>query len=65
MWTVVYIANSTELKDKICRLLAGNKIIYKILPISSAYEDRGICYNVLVPSAEVNIAHALILDEEL
>ncbi len=65
MWTIVYLANSTDLKNSICTLLDGKGIIYKVHPIVPTQEDMGMCYNVLVPASEVNLAHALILDEEL
>ncbi|MDO4618084.1 MAG: hypothetical protein Q4B31_01010 [Clostridia bacterium] len=65
MWTVVYLANSTEAKDAMCKLLASNGIINRASRIESEDSESDICYNVLVPQAEVGAAHALILDEEL
>ncbi|MBQ8636391.1 MAG: hypothetical protein IJ423_00145 [Clostridia bacterium] len=65
MWTVVYLANNTEVKNTICELLNNNGIISRVHTIVPAEETAGICYDVLVPAAEVSAAHALILDEEL
>ncbi len=65
MWTVVYLANSTEVKNNICTLLDSNGIINRVHTITPTEEGVEICYDVLVPAAEVSAAHALILDEEL
>ncbi|MBS7297796.1 MAG: hypothetical protein KIG65_01805 [Eubacteriales bacterium] len=65
MWTVVYLANNTDVKNSICALLDNNGIINRVHAISPTEEEVGICYDVLVPAAEVSAAHALILDEEL
>ncbi len=65
MWTVVYLANSTALMNNICCLLDSNGILNRVQAIEPAEEEAGKCYDVLVPAAEVNAAHALILDVEL
>ena len=65
MWTVVYLANTKEAKDSICKLLSDNGIINRTSEIKSEESDGDVCYNVLVPAAEVGEAHELILDEEL
>lgn len=65
MWTVVYLANNTEVKNSICTLLSSNGIINRVQTIRPTEETADICYDVLVPAAEVSAAHALILDEEL
>ncbi len=65
MWTVVYLANSTDLMNSICCLLKSNGILNRVRTIAPTEENSGVCYDVLVPAAEVSAAHALILDEEL
>ncbi len=65
MWTVVYLANSTELKNTVCSLLDRNGILNRVQTIASDGEDVDTCYNIFVPEAEVSAAHALILDLEL
>lgn len=65
MWTVVYLANNTEVMNTICELLDNNGIISRVHTIRPLEETADICYDVLVPAAEVSAAHALILDEEL
>ena len=65
MWTVVYLANSLEAKDSICKLLLDNGIISRVSEIKTEESQDNVCYNVLVPEAEVGKAHQLILDEEL
>lgn len=65
MWTVVYLANSIDAMNSICCLLDKNGIIYRAQEIGKKQEDESSYFNVLVPSAEVSKAHALILDEEL
>ncbi len=65
MWTVVYLANSTALMNNICCLLNDNGIINRVQTIEPNEAEAGVCYDVLVPAAEVSAAHALILDTEL
>lgn len=65
MWTVVYLANSTDAKNSICTLLDNNGIINRVHTITPSEEEADVCYDVLVPAAEVSAAHAIILDEEL
>ncbi len=65
MWTVVYLANSTEAMNGICELLRANGIISRTEKIESDNPECDVCYNVLVPQAEVGKAHQLILDEKL
>ncbi len=65
MWTVVYLANSLEAKDSICKLLMDNGIISRVSEIKTEEAEGNVCFNVLVPEAEVGKAHKLILDEEL
>lgn len=66
MWTVVYMAKNDEALHSVCGLLDKCGIIFRAVPISStAQEGADLYYDILVPSAEVSAAHALILDEEL
>lgn len=65
MWTVVYLANNIGAMKNICTLLDSNGIISRVHQIEPSAAEAGVCYDVLVPAAEVNAAHALILDEEL
>lgn len=66
MWTVIYMAKNDEALQNVCGLLDNNGIIYRAVPVScTEAEGTDAYYDVLVPSAEVSDAHALILDEEL
>lgn len=65
MWTVVYTAYDNEALHSICELLDKNGIICRIGSAADNSSEDGAYYNVLVPSAEVSAAHALILDDEL
>lgn len=66
MWTVIYMAKNDEALHNVCVLLDKNSIIYRAMPVSCTEADgTDAYYDILVPSAEVSAAHALILDEEL
>ena len=61
MWTIVYIARDKEMSDKIRVALNENGIIFKIREIGNDGSDD-ICYEFLVPDAEVEQAHGIIID---
>lgn len=66
MWTTVYTAKNDSALKRVCALLDNNRIIYRSVPVDAAdCAAADAYYDVLVPSAEVSAAHALILDEEL
>jgi len=57
MWTVVYMAQNKEMADKLHAALSENGVLVKIKAIG---DDN--CYEILVPAAEVEEAHNIIID---
>ena len=62
MWTVVYIARSKEIADKLQEMLEKDGMLVKVRPISKSDEDASMSYEVLVPESEVEQAHSVIID---
>ena len=54
MWTVIYVSQSIETAKKLIDVLLTNKVISKLS-----------CYEVLVPSTELETAQDLIFENEL
>ncbi len=63
MWTVVYMAQSKEIATKLQELLTGEGILVKTRPISNKNENKDNYYEVLVPEAEVEEAHSVIIEK--
>lgn len=61
MWTVIFLVKTFEVAIKMKDILERNKIICKIRPTSSA-EDQDSYMEILVPEAEVGLAHTLLID---
>lgn len=57
MWTVVYTAQEKDYSDEICSALKDGNILVK--RISATGENK---FDVLVPSAEVEKAHDIMID---
>ena len=64
MWTVVYLAQSRELADEIAGMLEKKEILFKIKPVGEENGSEGEGYEILVPFAEVEQAHGIIIDSE-
>ncbi len=62
MWTVVYMAQSKEIVDKLQQILEKEGLLVKIRPISKNRENSDNYYEVLVPESEVEEAHSIIID---
>lgn len=65
MWTVVYTAKNDNSLEFICSMLDKNGIICRTNQIKSEISTESEYCDVLVPAAEVGMAHALILEENL
>lgn len=65
MWTVVYVSQSIETSKKLVDVLLINRVISKLRRAGSAAEETGGCYEVLVPSTELEAAQDLIFENEL
>lgn len=63
MWTVVYMAQSKEIAAKLQELLTEEGILVKIRPISKNHDNNDNYYEVLVPEAEVEEAHSVIIEK--
>ncbi len=63
MWTVVYISQSMETSKKLIEVLLKNKVISKLRRVGGA--EDGNCYEVLVPSTELESAQDLIFGDEM
>ena len=64
MWTVVYMAQSREILDAIQAALDEAEILYRIKPVVVESESEETCFEILVPEAEVEQAHNIIIDIE-
>ena len=62
MWTVVYMAQSKEIATKLQELLTNEGILVKIRPISKNHDNNDNYFEVLVPEAEVEEAHTVIIE---
>jgi RNA-binding protein YhbY len=64
MWTVVYMAQGKDMATKIQQALEEHGILVKVKPIGKDGSGKDNCYEILVPAAEVEEAHNIIIDIE-
>jgi menaquinone-dependent protoporphyrinogen IX oxidase len=62
MWTVVYMAQSKEIASRLQEMLTDEGILVKMRPISKSHENSDNYFEVLVPEAEVEEAHSVIIE---
>lgn len=62
MWTVVYMAQNEQIVLALKELLANEGILVKIKPISKNLENNDNYFEILVPEAEVEEAHSVIIE---
>lgn len=65
MWTVIYVSQSIETAKKLIDVLLTNKVISKLRRTNNCNENESSCYEVLVPSTELETAQDLIFENEL
>jgi hypothetical protein len=65
MWTVVYMAQSLEVAEKIQNELLKNGIMIKMNPININSENKNSCFELVVPTEQVEQAHSIIVLLEL
>ena len=65
MWTLVYMGANKEMTDNICAMLKQNEIIFRLRKSAKGDECNNVCYEILVPDAEVYKAQELILELEI
>ncbi|OQB13920.1 MAG: hypothetical protein BWY15_01548 [Firmicutes bacterium ADurb.Bin193] len=64
MWTVVYMAQGKEMAMKIQKALEEGGVLVKVKLIGKDAGGNDNCYEILVPAAEVEEAHNIIIDIE-
>lgn len=57
------MAQSKEIAESLQDLLSSEGILVKIRPISKNHENNDNYYEVLVPEAEVEEAHSVIIEK--
>ena len=65
MWTVIYVSQSIETAKKLIDVLLTNKVISKLRRTKNSNGNESSCYEVLVPSTELETAQDLIFENEL
>ena len=65
MWTVIYVSQSIETAKKLIDVLLTNKVISKLRRTNNCNRNESSCYEVLVPSTELETAQDLIFENEL
>jgi menaquinone-dependent protoporphyrinogen IX oxidase len=63
MWTVVYMAQSREIAVKLQELLSDEGILVKLRPTSKNHDNNDNYFEVLVPEAEIEEAHSVIIEK--
>lgn len=63
MWTVVYLAHSHEIAEKLQQCLLDSGLLVTLRPIESG-EDSDNYYEVMVPEHEVEKAHSVIIEKD-
>jgi hypothetical protein len=63
MWTVVYMAQSKDIATALEDILTKEGILVKLRPISKSHDSNDNYYEVLVPEAEVEEAHSVIIEK--
>ncbi len=65
MWTVVYMAQNKEDAQSIGKVLEEKGLIIKMRSVGEDNGEDDLCYEILVPEAEVNEAHELIIENNM
>ena len=65
MWTVVYVAQKPREVFRIKDILDKNEIISRIREGKDSDEEKGMCFEIMVPSAELSQAQDLIIASEI
>lgn len=62
MWTVVYLAKNKKEAEKMNRLITQEGVLVKIQPVSKSANEEDCYYEVLVPEAEIEEAHSILIE---
>jgi len=64
VWTVVYMATDKETADKVADILKNEGFLVKVKEALKS-KKRGCYIEILVPEAEAEEAHKIILEKNL
>ncbi len=65
MWMAAYITQSKEQAEKIRQLLQDAGLPVKVRSVNQSENDQFGCYEILVPEAELDEAHNVIISKAL
>ncbi len=65
MWTVVYVAQKSQEILRIKNILDKNEIISRVRQSNNSDEECGMCFEIMVPAAELSVAQNLIIASEI
>lgn len=65
MWTVVYVAQKPQEVFRVKDILDKNSVISRIREGKDSDEENGMCFEIMVPSAELSQAQDLIIAAEM
>ena len=63
MWTVVYMAQKQELASQMEQMLGNEGILVKVREVRKKRSDTESYFEVLVIEAEIEEAHAVIVEK--
>ena len=63
MWMVAYMTQSKETAEKIKQLLQEAGLLVKVRSVNQSGNEQYGCYEILVPEAELDEAHGVIVDK--
>ena len=64
MWTVVYMAQGREMAEEIRHVIQQLGVLVKLMSIGIENKENDNCFEILVPAAEIEEAHNIIIDIE-
>lgn len=65
MWTVVYVAQKSQEIFKIKAIFDENEVISRVRESKNSDEEHGMCFEIMVPAAELSVAQNLIIASEI
>lgn len=65
MWTVVYVTQKSQEILKIKTMLDENEIISRVRESNNRDAEHGMCFEIMVPAAELAQVQNLIIASEI
>ena len=62
MWTVIYIAQSKKMAEKIEKLLTDEGMLVKVQSVGKRFESERGYYEILVPESEAEEAQNILYE---